>query len=338
MPKLWFKNVRQNEWQAKKERRHILRTVLQLYLQEQEGGIRDNLFKPAYGEKKLLIAIRQIITSLVHDDGFHDLVERSVNDQFDPSGLNQELETATQELKRLSRLQQQIENQLNCIDYEQKNAERLEESLNNRLFKVLDDITDTEERIASINDRLENAEMLNQTKIGIYAFLRKFDMIYDKMADEDKRAFMKAFIDSIELYPKKHPSKLLIKRINFNFPIAYKDGKEYSSLFFYNGEDDDDDGNNGSDGGGSGGGNDGGDFSTLTGDCLYINVSVDQLRGADPDVGGAVQKLLRAAGQVDPQIFDAILVTAGVGDLPGVNGHGLARIAGLAGQRVPALV
>ena len=293
---------------------------------------------PAYGEKKLLIAIRQIITSLVHDDGFHDLVERSVNDQFDPSGLNQELETATQELKRLSRLQQQIENQLNCIDYEQKNAERLEESLNNRLFKVLDDITDTEERIASINDRLENAEMLNQTKIGIYAFLRKFDMIYDKMADEDKRAFMKAFIDSIELYPKKHPSKLLIKRINFNFPIAYKNGKEYSSLFFYNGEDDDDDGNNGSDGGGSGGGNDGGDFSTLTGDCLHINVSVDQLRTANPDVGGAVQKLLRAAGQIYPQVFDAVLVAAGVGDLADVNRHGLVRIAGVKGLRFPALV
>ena len=77
---------------------------------------------------------------------------------------------------------------------------------------------------------------------------------------------------------------------------------------------------------------------SVKGNGRYVNVSVNQFRTADPDIGGAVQKLLRAAGQVDPQIFDAILVTAGIGDLPGVNGHGLARIAGLAGQRVPALV
>ena len=274
----------------------------------------------AYAEKKLLIAVRQIITSLVKNDGFHDLVERSLHDQFDPSALNQELETTKQELKRLARLQQQIENQLNCIDYEEKNAYRLEESLNNRLFKVLDDIEEAEERIASINERLENAEMIAQTKRGIYLFLEQFDTVYDEISDEDKKAFLRSFIESIEVYPKNHPSKLLIKRINFNFPIAYKNGKEYSSIAFYNGNDDDDD--NGPDGGGNGGNNgdiNGGGFRALSGDCLHINIRTDQLRTPDSRSGAAVQKCLGAGGEVHGQIFDAVLVAAGIRDFPGVN-------------------
>lgn len=201
----------------------------------------------AYSEAKLVKALRQIILDLVNDENFEDLVNHSLGQQFDSDTLNEEKETAMQELKRLARLQEQIENQLNCIDYDQKNASKIEESLNNRLYKVLDDIADTEERIENINERLENAETLYQTKFGIYAFLQDFGTVFDKMDDADKRGFLKSFIDSIELYPKKHPSKLLIKRINFNFPIAYKNGTEYSSIVFKGGNDGDD-GDNGDDG------------------------------------------------------------------------------------------
>lgn len=113
--------------------------------------------------------------------------------------------------------------------------------------------------------------MIAQTKRGIYLFLEQFDTVYDEISDEDKKAFLRSFIESIEVYPKNHPSKLLIKRINFNFPIAYKNGKEYSSIAFYNGNDDDDD--NGPDGGGNGGNNgdiNGGVFRALSGDCLSV--------------------------------------------------------------------
>ena len=75
----------------------------------------------------------------------------------------------------------------------------------------------------------------------------------------------------------------------------------------------------------------------VKGDRLHIDVGVNQLRAADPDIG-AVQKLLRTAGQVAPEIFNAVLVTAGVGDLSRVDGHGLTQIAGIAAQSVLALV
>lgn len=208
-------------------------------------------------EKKIAASIRNIIVALVNDDGFKDLVERSLNQQYDADVLQEDLETAKREQKRLERLQQQIENQLNCIDYDDKNALRTEESLNNRLNKVFDDIAEVESRIETINERIVDAEETVNIKRGIYEFLFAFEVIYDKMPDEDKRDFLRSFIDSVELYPRSTPRKgdgLKIKRINFNFPMIYKDGKEYESIMFVDG--------------------DKGDFSTLDDDCLHIDICV----------------------------------------------------------------
>ena len=78
----------------------------------------------SYSEKKLVQALRGIIVALVKDDGFDDLVNKSLNEQLDTDALTNDLEAAGKEMKRLQRLQQHIENQLNSLDYENKNAEK----------------------------------------------------------------------------------------------------------------------------------------------------------------------------------------------------------------------
>ena len=40
-------------------------------------------------------------------------------------------------------------------------------------------------------------------------------------------------------------------------------------------------------------------------DRLHIDIRMDQLGTANPDIGRGVQKLLRAGGEIDPQILDA---------------------------------
>lgn len=289
-------------------------------------------------EKKIAASIRNIIVALVNDDGFKDLVEQSLNQRYDFDALQEDLESAKKEQKRLERLQQQIENQLNCIDYDDKNAQRAEESLNSRLNKVFDDLAEVEARIESINERIINAEETANMKKGIYEFLFAFEVIYDKLPDEDKRDFLRSFIDSIELYPRNTPRKsdgLKIKRINFNFPMIYKDGKEYKSIKFVDGDDSNNDSGNDN---GNGNGNGGGDFSTLDDDCLHVNVGVQQLGTAHLSTGSRIQNLLRSGGQIHPQILDAVLIPAGVGDFSGVNGHGTPQILGAAAQRVLSLL
>lgn len=211
-------------------------------------------------EKKLAKAVRDIIISLVHDDGFHDLVERSLAEKFDAELLTEQIEAAEKELRRLQRLQEQIENKLNTIDYDSKNADKLEESYNNRLFKVIEDITDTEERIEYLNEQMEDAQTLEDAKAGIYEFLEHFEEIYDMMDDADKRDFLKSFIGSIEIFSKEERRKgKWIKSIHFHFPMKMENGEMQSSISFEDGNDEED--NGGNDGGN--GGNGGGNFPTL---------------------------------------------------------------------------
>ncbi len=186
-----------------------------------------------FAEKPMAKAVRDIIVSLVQDDGFHDLVERALIEKFDADKLIADIEAAEKELRRLQRLQQQIENQLNTIDYDNKNATRLEESYNNRLFKVIEDIADVEQRIANLQTETEDAQTMEDTKEAVYTFLEHFDEIFDLMDDPDKRDFLKSFIDYIEVYPKEErPNGQLIKAIHFRFPMTTKDGKLYKSVGF----------------------------------------------------------------------------------------------------------
>ena len=75
----------------------------------------------------------------------------------------------------------------------------------------------------------------------------------------------------------------------------------------------------------------------VKGHGLHINVGVQEPGGADLDPGGAVQDLLGRTREPDPQVLDAVLVTAGIGDLSRVDGHGLPQIVGPAAQGVHAL-
>ena len=75
----------------------------------------------------------------------------------------------------------------------------------------------------------------------------------------------------------------------------------------------------------------------VEGHGFHIDVGVQEPGGADLHPGGAVQELLGRPREPDPQILDAVLVTAGVRDLSGVDGHGLPQVIGHAPQGVHAL-
>ena len=71
---------------------------------------------------------------------------------------------------------------------------------------------------------------------------------------------------------------------------------------------------------------------------LHIDVGVQQFRATDPGVGAGVQDGLGAGGQVNAQVFDAVLIPTGVGYFLGMDGHCLPQIAGIAAKRKTALI
>lgn len=171
--------------------------------------------------------------SLVCDDGFQDLLDRSMQENYDADKIKESIENAQKELRRLRRTQEQIENQLNAIDYEDGDALQIEASLNIRLYRVFADIREMESTVVSLQEKAKNAKTLEDTQQGIYDFLKHFNEVYDMMEDIDKRDMFKTFVNYIELFPKGRERKgQWIKAIHLKFPMSIENGKKFRTVCY----------------------------------------------------------------------------------------------------------
>ena len=64
---------------------------------------------------------------------------------------------------------------------------------------------------------------------NIYRLLLAFDEVYGAASEVEKKEFMKAFIERIDLYPEKQKDGNWIRKIVFNFPVPVN-GQEITEL------------------------------------------------------------------------------------------------------------
>ena len=113
---------------------------------------------------------------------------------------------------------------------------------------LYDRIGEVEDSIRDVNEKINGAYDENITAKELYKILLRFDKIYYKMTDVEKKEFLRNLIESIEIYPDRSPQEQVLKQINFKFPV------------YYDGDGDGDDpSNDGGDGGSDGSGGNTGD-------------------------------------------------------------------------------
>ncbi|MCD8081415.1 MAG: hypothetical protein LUF04_13750 [Bacteroides sp.] len=79
-----------------------------------------------------------------------------------------------------------------------------------------------EEIETQIDDIQSQIRSIRQEKISgdnIYQFLLAFDEVYGEASEVERKEFMRAFIERIEIYPEKREDGCWIKKIVFNFPV-----------------------------------------------------------------------------------------------------------------------
>lgn len=94
-----------------------------------------------------------------------------------------------------------------------------------------------EEIEIQINDIQSKIRSVKQEKISsdnIYRLLLVFDQIYASASEVERKEFMRAFIERIDLFPEKRKDGCWIKNIIFNFPVPIN-GKDVNELPLENG-------------------------------------------------------------------------------------------------------
>ena len=83
-----------------------------------------------------------------------------------------------------------------------------------------------------IDDVQSQIRSIRQEKISgdnIYRLLLAFDQVYEAASEVERKEFMRAFIERIELFPEKQPDGNWIRKIIFNFPVPVN-GAEVKEL------------------------------------------------------------------------------------------------------------
>ena len=90
-----------------------------------------------------------------------------------------------------------------------------------------DKIDEVEEAIADLKSQVYELKKNQIDADSIYGFLNAFNELYAECTDAEKKQFMQAFIERIDIFPERREDGNWIRNIKFQFPVpVLRDGKE----------------------------------------------------------------------------------------------------------------
>ena len=90
-------------------------------------------------------------------------------------------------------------------------------------------VAEIEVQMEEIRDQIYNIQQDKITSDTIYQLLLAFDKVYHAATEIEKKEFMQAFLERIDLYPEKQKDGNWIRNLVFHFPIPYN-GREVKEL------------------------------------------------------------------------------------------------------------
>ena len=94
-----------------------------------------------------------------------------------------------------------------------------------------DKIDEVEETMAELKSQIYELKKNQIDADSIYGFLGAFNEVYSECTDAEKKQFMQAFIERIDIFPERWEDGNWIQNIKFQFPVPIiKEGKEVAQI------------------------------------------------------------------------------------------------------------
>ena len=138
-------------------------------------------YKKQVHEEMLDASVAEVISKLVSNPKFSDLIRNKINMEVDTSALDQEIENYKIQLRKLYHNKDTILSDMDSLDYEDKHYQRRKTDLENRLYKTYDKIDDAEELLVSAKAKKRSLLADKITGDNIYKALVFFDKLYAQM-------------------------------------------------------------------------------------------------------------------------------------------------------------
>lgn len=180
-------------------------------------------YKKQVHEEMLDASVAEVISKLVSNLKFSDLIRNKINMEVDTSALDQEIENYKIQLRKLYHNKDTILSDMDSLDYEDKHYQRRKTDLENHLYKTYDKIDDAEELLVSAKAKKRSLLADKITGDNIYKALVFFDKLYAQMNEAEKREFLSQLVDNVQIYEERKENGQWLKSIEFKLPIIEKE-------------------------------------------------------------------------------------------------------------------
>ena len=180
-------------------------------------------YKKQVHEEMLDASVAEVISKLVSNPKFSDLIRNKINMEVDTGALDQEIENYKIQLRKLYHNKDTILSDMDSLDYEDKHYQRRKTDLENHLYKTYDKIDDAEELLVSAKAKKRSLLADKITGDNIYKALVFFDKLYAQMSEAEKREFLSQLVDNVQIYEERKENGQWLKSIEFKLPIIEKE-------------------------------------------------------------------------------------------------------------------
>ena len=180
-------------------------------------------YKKQVYEEMLDASVAEVISKLVSNPKFSDLIRNKINMEVDTGALDQEIENYKIQLRKLYHNKDTILSDMDSLDYEDKHYHRRKTDLENHLYKTYDKIDDAEELLVSAKAKKRSLLADKITGDNIYKALVFFDKLYAQMNEAEKWEFLSQLVDNVQIYEERKENGQWLKSIEFKLPIIEKE-------------------------------------------------------------------------------------------------------------------
>ena len=180
-------------------------------------------YKKQVHEEMLDASVAEVISKLVSNPKFSNLIRNKINMEVDTGALDQEIENYKIQLRKLYHNKDTILSDMDSLDYEDKHYQRRKTDLENHLYKTYDKIDEAEELLVSAKAKKRSLLADKITGDNIYKALIFFDKLYAQMNEAEKREFLSQLVDNVQIYEERKENGQWLKSIEFKLPIIEKE-------------------------------------------------------------------------------------------------------------------
>ena len=180
-------------------------------------------YKKQWGEVIIDKAVEQFISQLTQNPKFKSALDKKISSEIDVSEIEKEIESLEKKRKQLIGAKSRLGCSMDSLDADDKFYMQKYTDMEERLNTLYVEIDSVDNNIEMLKQRIINAQQDKLSSDSVYCILKHFDRFYDKFTDVEKKQFMGAFIERIDIFPERQENGRILKSVKFKFPVWYGD-------------------------------------------------------------------------------------------------------------------